>query len=49
MSTNLAGDINKYEIIYLVLTYVMNGLCLTVSIVVQILEAASFSWDQQEL
>lgn len=32
MSTNLAGDINKYEIIYLVLTYVMNGLHLTVSI-----------------
>lgn len=32
MSTNLAGDINKYEIIHLVLTYVMNGLHLTVSI-----------------
>lgn len=32
MSTNLAGDINKYEITYLVLTYVMNGLHLTVSI-----------------
>jgi len=33
MSTNLARDINKHEIIFLVLTYVMNDSCLTSSTV----------------
>lgn len=48
MSADLARDINKYEIIFLGLIYVMNDL-LFPPYVVPIREVASSFWNQQEL